>query len=94
LKVEPLSSAERQSRGLASGDGALVVKGMFGKGAPPLQKAGLKNGDVIVAVDGSEAPQTESDFLVDLRLKHGPRDSVRFTVLRGKERRELTIPMW
>jgi hypothetical protein len=31
---------------------------------------------------------------VYLRLKHGPKDAVKLTVLRGTERTELTVPMW
>jgi len=50
--------------------------------------------DVIVAVDAKTAAMTESDFLVYLRLTHGPKDSVKFTVLRGDQRRDLTVPLW
>lgn len=94
LKVLPLTASERKSRGIAEGKMALAVKGIFGKSAPVLQAAGLKNGDLIVAVDGDSADLTESDFLVHLRLDHGPQDKVKFTILRGSDRRELTIPLW
>ena len=50
--------------------------------------------DVIVAVDGQEKAMDESEFLVNLRLKHGPHDMVNLTVLREGQRRELVIPMW
>jgi serine protease Do len=94
LKTEPLSAAEKQKRAIAPDSLALTVKGLFGKGAPLLQKAGLRNNDIIVAIDGKTAAMTESQFLVYLRLTHGPGDSVVFTVLRGENRQELTIPMW
>lgn len=94
LKTEPLSAGDKKSRGIDEDALALVVKGMFGKGGPKLQEAGLRQNDVIVAVDGRTEPMTESDFLIYLRLKHGPKDSVQFRVLRGDRRRELTIPMW
>jgi type II secretory pathway component PulC len=94
LKTEPASAAERTRLGLEADTLALVVKGLFGKGAPKLQKAGLKAGDVIVAVDGKTAAMTESQFLIQLRLSHGPDDSVRLTVLRAGKRVELVIPMW
>jgi hypothetical protein len=94
LKTEPLPAAEREKRGIEGDKLALAVKGMFGKGAPKLQQAGLRVGDVIVAVDGKTPAMTESQFLVDLRLRHGPDDSVRLTVLRGDRRMELTVPMW
>src|SRR5262249_9662069 len=59
-----------------------------------LMKAGLKNGDLIVAVDGKDKEMTESQFLAHLRLQHGPGDSVKFTVLRGSGRQEVTAPLW
>lgn len=94
LKTEQLNAADKQKRGIAADQLAIVVKGMFGKGAPSLQKAGIKNGDIIVAVDGKTEPMNESQFLIDLRLRHGPSDAVRLTVLRGDQRVELTVPMW
>jgi serine protease Do len=94
LKVEPLSAADKKNRGIEPDNLALAVKGLFGKGAPKLQAAGLRNGDVIVAVDGKSEGMTESAFLANLRLAHGPKDSVRFTILRGEKTEELTIPMW
>jgi serine protease Do len=94
VKFEPLPAAERASRGLKENELALVVKGLFGKGGPKVQQAGLKQGDVIVAVDGKSEPLSESDFLVYLRTQHGPKDSVKFTIFRGKERQDLTVPLW
>jgi S1-C subfamily serine protease len=47
-----------------------------------------------VAVDGRSDLTTETDFLAWLRLTHGPDDSVKFTVLRGRERKELVVPLW
>jgi hypothetical protein len=94
LQVTPLSAAQKQMRGIPEDGLALVVKGLFGKGGPLLQKAGLKNGDIIVAIDGKTVAMTETEFLVYLRLTHGPGDSVRFTVLRKEGREDLKIPMW
>jgi serine protease Do len=94
LKTEPLSAADKNARGIEAEGLALAVKGMFGKGGPKLQQAGLRMNDVIVALDGKTDAMSESDFLIWLRLAHGPKDSVKFTVLRGDNRRELTIPMW
>jgi S1-C subfamily serine protease len=94
FKTEPLGAAEKAARGLAPDSLALVVKLLLGKGGPKLQAAGLQKDDVIVAVDGQTKAMTESEFLVQLRLNHGPGDSVKFTILRGDQRHELTIPMW
>jgi len=94
LKTESLKPGEKKERGIAEEELALNVVGLFGKGAPLLQKAGLRKGDIIVAMDGKTEAMTESQFLIALRLNHGPADSVRFTVLRGNKREELSIPMW
>lgn len=94
LKTEPLPAAEKRSRGIGADRLALAVKGMFGKGAPKLNAAGLRQNDVIIAVDDKTDAMTESEFLIYLRLNHGPKDAVKFTVLRGDARRELEIPMW
>jgi hypothetical protein len=94
VKFEPLSPEEKEKRGIDSASLALLVKGLFGKGGPKVQQAGLRMNDVIVAVNGKSAGMSESDFLAYLRLHHGPRDSVTFTLLRGDDRRELTIPLW
>jgi len=94
LKVEALAESEKASRGLAADSLALMVKNLFGKSATALPTAGVKQGDVIIAVDGRTQAMTDSDFLVWLRLAHGPKDTVRFTVLRGNEKHELNVPMW
>ncbi len=94
LKVEPLSAADRKSRGIEEDKLALAVKGLFGKGKLKLEAAGLRTGDVIVAVDGNSENQSESTFIAALRLTHGPKDAVKFTILRGEKKQELTIPMW
>jgi serine protease Do len=85
LKVEPAPNSKQM---------ALVIKGLYGTSAQVLPKAGVRNGDVIVAVDGKTEPMTESQFLVYLRLTHKPGDSVKLTIQRGGERREVSVPMW
>ncbi|HEX5106035.1 MAG TPA: Trx7/PDZ domain-containing (seleno)protein [Pirellulaceae bacterium] len=94
VKFEPLPAADRKARGIGEDELALVVKGLFGKGGPKVQQAGLRQNDVLVAVDGKTQAMTESEFLVDLRLQHGPKDSVKFTVLRGDQRRDFDVPLW
>ena len=89
-----MSAADRKNRGIADDSLDLTVKGLFGKGGPKLQQAGLRTNDVIVAVDGKTSLVSESQFLAQLRLQHGPGDSVKLTILRGDNRQELTVPMW
>jgi membrane-associated protease RseP (regulator of RpoE activity) len=94
VKFEPLPAAEKKAHGIADDSLALVVKGLFGQGGPKLKEAGVKLNDIIVAVDGRTEAMSEGEFLTYLRLTHGPKDSVKFTILSGQERRELTILMW
>jgi hypothetical protein len=94
LQVELLNASDRTQRGLAADSMALLIKGLFGRGAEKLKGAGLRVGDVIVGVDGRSAPVTVSEFLADLRLQHGPQDSVKLTILRDAERWDVTVAMW
>jgi hypothetical protein len=85
VKFEPVAGAE--------GVG-LKVAGLFGRGGPKVQQAGLKHNDVIVAVDDKRERMSESEFLVYLRLTHGPGGSVKLTVVRNGQERELVVPLW
>lgn len=94
VKLEPMTDADKEKRGLEHDRLALVVKGLFGRGGPRVKEAGLRVNDVVVAVDGQTEAMTESDFLAYLRLQHGPNDPVRFQILRGDRYQELVIPAW
>lgn len=96
LKVDPLTAGEKANRKIDADKLALAVKNIYAPQGKPnvVQQAGLRTNDVIVAVDGKTDSMSESEFLVGLRLNHGPKDSVKLTILRGSERQELTIPMW
>ena len=94
LKLEPLPAAERQSNKIADDRLALVIKGLFGVGGNKLKESGLKLNDIIVGIDGKTENLSDSDFLIYLRLAHGPKDSVKLALLSGGARKELTIPMW
>jgi hypothetical protein len=94
LHTVPLSAAEKKQADLAADRLALVVRDMVAERTAGPRKAGLRVGDVIIAVDGKTEAMTESQFLAYVRLNHGPDDQVKLTVLRGKERLDLTIPMW
>jgi hypothetical protein len=94
VKFEPVSTEEKRRRGIREDQLALAVKGLFGKGGPKVREAGVQMNDIIIAADGKTDAMDESDFLVWLRLNHGPQDSLRLTILRGDDRRELTVPLW
>jgi hypothetical protein len=94
LLTAPLSAAEKRERDVPAEGLALVVKMMAAERTAPLREAGLRVGDVITAVDGKTSAMTESQFLAHVRLEHPPGGRVKLTVLRGKVRLDLTIPMW
>jgi serine protease Do len=94
LKTEPLEADQKVAHGLAPNSLALVVKNLYGKSATALPAAGVKKDDIIVAIDGQTTAMTESEFLVHLRLNHGPNDAVKLTILRDGQRHDLSVPMW
>jgi S1-C subfamily serine protease len=66
----------------------VVIAGVMPGG--PGEKAGLKQGDVVLAVDGSDI--SERRALYELLLKHRPGDEISFTVLRNNQVHSLAIP--
>lgn len=88
----PLSNAQKQENGIASDALGLRVKWVFGKDNIS-KKAGFRDGDIIVAVDGQTAPMTEGEFLAHVRLNHRPGDKLRLTLLRGAQREDLALPL-
>jgi S1-C subfamily serine protease len=66
------------------------VKWAFGN--PPLSKqAGIKDGDIIVAVDGQPVPPDESHFIALVRLNHPPGDRVKLTLLRSGKKEDVLM---
>ena len=55
------------------------------------KQAGLKDGDVIVALDGQPVPDDESHFMARVRLNHPPGDKVRLTLLRNGSREDVLM---
>jgi hypothetical protein len=94
VKFEPLTSTEKQQRGIAPEQMALAIKGLFGKGGPHLKQRGVQTNDIIVAASDRTDLVTETDFLAYLRLKHGPEDTIKLTILRGEQRQENSVPLW
>jgi S1-C subfamily serine protease len=68
--------------GLSAGKGKIEFQG---------QRDIPTGGDVIVAVDGREL--TEDVDLPDLIGQKGPREEVRLSVVRGRERRTVTVTL-
>ena len=57
----------------------------------PAAKAGLRPGDVIVAIDDARI-ETVEDLFAELR-QHKPGSQVRLTIIRGGRRQEVTVTL-
>ena len=86
----PLSPEEKSKRKLPQNEPGLLVKWVFGDNQLAKQ-AGLKDGDVIVALDGQPVPDDESHFMARIRLNHLPGDKVRLTLLRKGSREDVLM---
>jgi S1-C subfamily serine protease len=84
ITYSPLSAEEAEGLGLPAGEGARVVEVVQGG---PAAQAGVRDGDVILAVDGERV--RPPDGLRRLILSRNPGDEVELTVLRSG--RELTL---
>jgi serine protease Do len=91
-----LSVAQRDELGIPKSDTAFEVKSINRNmpGGKNAYEAGLRIGDVIVAIEGQPVRMTPQQFNVHVRLNHKPGDKLPLTVL-GKDgkRRELQIPL-
>jgi S1-C subfamily serine protease len=66
----------------------VVIAGVMPGG--PGEKAGLKQGDVVLTVDGRNI--NERRVLYDVLLNHSPGDRINFTLLRNNQVYSLAIP--
>jgi serine protease Do len=68
--------------------GALVEEVESGS---PADKAGIRSGDVIVAVDGRDVPHSEE--LPRMVARHAPGTHVKVTVVRAGHPRDVDVPL-
>jgi serine protease Do len=94
LVLEDLADPERSQRQLGKDKMALFIKfvGQYNKHAAG-KNAGFQKDDLIVEIDGLTQRLTESELIGHLLQKHPVGDRVKATVLRGKERVDLMLPM-
>jgi serine protease Do len=88
--LRPVSQGERKQNGVAEGGMALGVRYVQG---PAAQKSGIRQGDVVVAVDGLTNLLGEGDFLAHIRLTKAGADSARLTIKRKGEERTIELPL-
>ncbi len=84
--LSPLSPQIAEQFGIAAESGAIVLEVERGS---PADRAGLRPGDVIVAVDGRPVEAVEG-VLAALR-RSGGGDRLRLTVVRGGARRDVAV---
>jgi hypothetical protein len=94
LLLEDLPDADRRAAGLPDSSLALRIKhvGQYGDHAVGKQ-AGFQQDDIIISADGRTDRMTESDLLTFLINEKRPGDRVLMTVLRNREKLDLSLPM-
>ena len=90
IYLRPVSQGERKQNGVSDRGMALGVRYVQG---PPAQKSGIRQGDVVVAVDGLTNLLGEGDFLAHIRLTKASADSAKLTVKRKGEERTIELPL-
>jgi serine protease Do len=92
VRIRDLSEQEgdeiSKRHGLREGFGVLIIEVMEGT---PAEKAGLKNGDLVVGFE--ERQVTETRLLQRLIAAAGPGRDVRLTILRAEGRRRLDVKL-
>jgi hypothetical protein len=89
LWLEDVPAAEKDRLGIAADRMALRVRGLF---KPPVQRSGLKTGDVLTAFDGKDAAIGPTGFHAILALEHyRPGAVLKLEVLRDGERRRIEV---
>jgi serine protease Do len=86
--VQGMDDDLAKALGLDHPHGALVEQVEPGS---PAERAGLKSGDLIVAVDGQDIPHTED--LPRTVAPHKPGSHVRVTVLRDRQSRDVDVTL-
>jgi hypothetical protein len=94
MTLTDLDDAGRRQRGLGRNELALFVKamGQYNKHAAA-KKAGFLKEDVIVAIDEFTSRVTEGELIGRLLQTTRVGDAVEVTVLRGKDRLAIKLPM-
>lgn len=90
IHVRQISTGERKEKNIPPEGAALGVRYVQGTHA---RTAGIRQGDVILAVDGEKKLKDEGDFLKLLRIENADADSVRLFINRKGQTLELSLPL-
>ena len=94
LILEEAPDATRTHHDIGKDKLALRVKGLgqYGKNAAA-KNAGFQKDDVLIEIDGKSDRVTEGELIGRLLQAHQPGEKIKAIVLRGSERKELSLPM-
>lgn len=87
--VKLVPDPQKRRKGIAANETGLIVHYPTGVAT----KAGLRNRDVLIAVDGRTDLLTEADFLKYIHIDRPDAKSVRLLVLRRGKRIPITLPV-
>jgi hypothetical protein len=92
MRLDDLGDKERREANLPADGMALRARyvGQFGDHALA-KKAGLVQGDILVAFDGHTEHMTESQLIAELLRRRKPGDVVTLTFMRGGEKKTVSI---
>lgn len=93
--MPPLNSFQRKDAGLKDNENALLVKwinrgSLAGKAAA---KAGLKQGDILLKVDGKEVPSLPQKLNAWIKLNYQVGDTLEMLVLRNGREQTVRVPL-
>lgn len=90
MLLEPATDEQRKKAGVADGKLALFAKhvGQYGEHGVAA-RAGFKNGDILVAIDGQDQRMTEAELITYTLRQKKRGEKVKATVARGDQRLEL-----
>ncbi len=86
--VENITKDIQEAMGLPSTEGVLIQEVITGS---PAEKAGLKNGDVIITLNGDKVKDF-NDFLLKIG-NHPPGDTVKMEVISDKKKKPITLTL-
>ncbi|MEO1616320.1 MAG: Trx7/PDZ domain-containing (seleno)protein [Planctomycetota bacterium] len=91
----PIPESKRAALNLAEDWGALGVKfiNQSQAGGQAAVKAGLKNGDVIIKLDGKPVPKDNQAFNAYIKLNYELGQTVQLTVLRRGKEKIISLPL-
>ena len=88
VQIATLTPDLREQYNLVPTEGAVILDVMAGS---PASSAGLRQGDVIVEIDGKKI--TSADQVTEITRSHKPGDALKVTVQRGRERLDLKVTL-